>query len=183
VNKDELRKHYEKLLENTETDMLRKVAIKIRKGKTEARTESAQKVLDPVSARDGQDDAKEESTGNSDREEKQGGSGNEVGRQETRATRTEMAIPTADICRRDLEYDVETKAEWTKYLTPKQRATMRIPKEGHPTAAKIPLISRFFKTKVDTIYYCRRMLARLNVEIEIEARAPEAFKQNLSAFV
>jgi hypothetical protein len=49
--------------------------------------------------------------------------------------------------------------------------------------AKISLLGRFFTTKVDTIYYCRRELARLNKEIEIDAKTPGAYLQNLSAFV
>jgi hypothetical protein len=155
VNKDKLRKYYENLLENTETDLLRKVAKQSRKAKPGQRGESRQDAPEVSSKED----------------------------RASHSVRPEMGPPTPAACRRDLEYDLETKAEWTRFLTSKQRETMRIPKDGHTAAAKIPLIGRFFTTKVDTIYYCRRELARLNKEIEIDAKTPDAYPQNLSAFV
>jgi calcium permeable stress-gated cation channel len=96
-------------------------------------------------------------------------------------TLSDAATPA--ICERDLEYDLETKAAWTNYLTPKQRPTMRIPKDKHTAAAKIPLIGRFFSTKVDTIYYCRRELARLNKEIDSDIETSDAYPDNRSAFI
>ncbi|RFU35467.1 hypothetical protein B7463_g885, partial [Scytalidium lignicola] len=155
VKKDKLRKHHETLLENTETDLLRKVAKKGHKAKQHQRGESGQEAPEFPS--------------------KEG--------RASHPARPEMGPPTPATCRRDLEYDLETKAEWTRFLTPKQRKTMRIPKDGHTAVAKIPLIGHFFTSKVDTIYYCRRELARLNKEIEIDARTPDAYPQNLSAFV
>ena len=155
VNKDKLRKYYENLLENTETDLLRNVARQSRKAKPRQRGESRQEAP-------------------------------EIPSKEGRAShpaRPEMGLPTPAACQHDLEYDLETKAAWTRFLTPKQRETMRIPKDGHTAAAKIPLIGRFFTTKVDTIYYCRRELARLNKEIEIDAKTPDAYPRNLSAFI
>jgi len=160
VNKDKLRKYYENLLENTETDLLRKVAKQSRKGKSHQRGESTQEASEQVAA--------------------------EVQSVEGRAShsaRLEMGPPTLAACRRDLEYDLESKAVWTRFLTPKEREIMRIPKNGHTAAAKIPLIGRFFTTKIDTIYYCRRELARLNKEIEIDAKSPDKYPQNLSAFI
>ena len=160
VNKDKLRKHYEDLLENTETDLLRKVAKQSRKIKSRQRGKSTQEaseqVVPEVQSEDGQT---------------------------PHLVRPEMGPPTPAACQRDLEYDLETKAAWTKFLTPKQRKKMRIPNDGHTAAARIPLIGRFFTTKVDTIYYCRRELARLNKEIELDAKTPDAYPQNLSAFV
>ena len=160
VNKDKLRKHYEDLLENTETDLLRKVAKQSRKIKSRQRGKSTQEaseqVVPEVQSEDGQT---------------------------PHLVRPVMGPPTPAACQRDLEYDLETKAAWTKFLTPKQRKTMRIPNDGHTAAARIPLFGRFFTTKVDTIYYCRRELARLNKEIEIDIKTPEAYPQNLSAFV
>ena len=160
VNKDKLRKHYEDLLENTETDLLRKVAKQSRKIKSRQRGKSTQEaseqVVPEVQSEDGQT---------------------------PHLVRPEMGPPTPAACQRDLEYDLETKAAWIKFLTPKQRKTMRIPNDGHTAAARIPLIGRFFTTKVDTIYYCRRELARLNKEIEQDAKTPDAYPQNLSAFV
>jgi hypothetical protein len=160
VNKDKLRKFYENLLENTETDLLRKVAKQSHKAKPHQGGESTQGAPEQVAP--------------------------EVPLKEDRIShpvRPEMGPPTPEACQHDLEYDLETKAAWTRFLTPKQRETMRIPKEGHTTAAKIPLIGRLFSTKVDTIYFCRRELARLNKEIEIDAKTPDAYPQNLSAFV
>jgi hypothetical protein len=160
VNKDKLRKHYEDLLENTETDLLRNVAKQSRKIKSRQRGKSTQEaseqVVPEVQSEDGQT---------------------------PHLVRPVMGPPTPAACQRDLEYDLETKAAWTKFLTPKQRKTMRIPNDGHTAAARIPLFGRFFTTKVDTIYYCRRELARLNKEIEIDIKTPEAYPQNLSAFV
>jgi len=155
VNKDKLRKYYENLLENAETNLLRKVAKRSRK---ENRQEGA---------------APEQVTPDVQLEADQA----------SPSARLVMGPATPSACQRDLEYDVETKAAWTKFLTPKQRERFRIPKDGHATAAKIPLIGRFFTTKVDTIYYCRRELARLNREIEVDAKTPDAYPQNLSAFV
>jgi hypothetical protein len=49
VNKDKLRKYYENLLENTETDLLRKVAKQNRKAKPSQRGESTQEAPNQVS--------------------------------------------------------------------------------------------------------------------------------------
>jgi hypothetical protein len=160
VNKDKLRKYYENLLENTETDLLRKIAKRNRKAKQHQRQEATQEAPEQVAP-----EAKSEES------------------RASHSARLEMGAPSPAICQRDLEYDLETKAAWARFLTPKQRKTMRIPKEGHTAAAKIPLIGRFFTTKVDTIYYCRRELARLNKEIEIDAKTPDAYPHNLSAFI
>jgi len=160
VNKDKLRKYYENLLENAETDLLRKVAKQSRKAKPCQRGESTQEAPEQLAPK--------------------------VQSEEDRTShpaRPKMGPPTSAACHYDLEYDLETKAAWTRYLKPKQRETMRIPKDGHTAAAKTPLIGRFFTTKTDTIYYCRRELARLNKEIEIDAQTPDAYPQNLSAFV
>jgi hypothetical protein len=160
VNKDKLRKHYEDLLENTETDLLRKVAKQSRKVKSRQSGKSTQEAS-----------------------EQMGPEGQSEEGQTSNPARPEMGPPTPATCQRDLEYDLETKAAWTGFLTPKQRKMMRIPKDGHTAAAKIPLVGRLFTTKIDTIYYCRRELARLNKEIELDAKTPDAYPQNLSAFV
>ncbi len=194
VNKDKLRKRYESLLENTETNLLRKVAKQIRKGKPHQREASTQQSPEPALSAEGEngveDEKKEEvALGAGKRtlaEEKAEENGHDVlleGSGGSGTARHDLGPPTPEACHRDLEYDIETKAAWTKFLAPKQRKTMRIPKEGHTAAAKIPLVGRFFTTKIDTIYYCRRELARLNVEIEKDAKNPDAYKQNLSAFV
>ena len=155
VNKDKLRKYYENLLEQTETNLLRKVAKLSRKTKSRQKGEFTQ-------------DDSETATPDV---------------QASYPARPKMGPPTAETCRLDLEYDLKTKAAWTRFLKPKQRETMRIPKDGYRINAKIPLIGRFYTTKMDTIYCCRRELARLNKEIEIEAKKPDEYPQNLSAFV
>ncbi|PMD47920.1 DUF221-domain-containing protein [Hyaloscypha variabilis F] len=161
VNKDKLRKYYENLLENAETNLLRKVAKRSRKDKKEKPHQAGELTEEeqvPAEARPEVDQA-------------------------PLSARPEMGPATLEACQRDLEYDLETKAAWTRFLTPKQRERFRIPKDGHTAAAKIPLIGRFFTTKVDTIYYCRRELARLNREIEVDTKTPDAYPQNFSAFV
>ncbi|RDW86015.1 DUF221-domain-containing protein [Coleophoma crateriformis] len=160
VNKDKLRKYYEDLLENTETDLLRKVAKQSRRKKARQNGTLTQEAPEPVIR---------------GVQPKEGG--------DLSPTRPKLGPPTPEACQHDLEYDLESQAAWTRFLTPKQRKTMRIPKDGHVAAAKIPLIGRFFTTKVDTIYYCRRELARLNKEFDIDVKTPDTYSKNLSAFV
>ncbi|KAG0652349.1 hypothetical protein D0Z07_1431 [Hyphodiscus hymeniophilus] len=160
VNKDKLRRSFEDLLENTETNLLRKVAKQALKTKSRQRREPTQEASEQVVP-----DARSEKG------------------PILHPARPEIGPPTPAACRRDLEYDIETEAAWTKFLSPNQRATMRIARDGHTAAAKIPLISRFFSTKVDTIYFCRRELARLNKEIEMDVKTQDTYSQNLSAFV
>lgn len=160
VRKDQLRKRYEDLLENAETNMLRKIAKQSRKNRSHKKggltsEAPAQAVSEVPSERP----------------------------QASQPAAPATSPPTPPDCQRDLEYDLETKAAWTQFLTPKQRETMRIPKDGHARAAKIPLLGRFFCTKVDTIYYCRRELARLNKEFEADVKTPEAYPRNMTAFV
>jgi hypothetical protein len=159
VNKDKLRKFYETLLENAETDLLRKVIRESRKAQKRGKTESTQASERVTSAVQPNKD------------------------KASPFPRPEMILPTPAACRHDLEHDLQTNAAWARFLTPKHRETMRIPNEGHTAAAKIPLIGRFFTTKVDTIYYCRRELDRLNKEIELDTNATDVYPQNLSAFV
>ncbi|KAL7950211.1 hypothetical protein V8C42DRAFT_309815 [Trichoderma barbatum] len=80
------------------------------------------------------------------------------------------------------EYKVEeeeTQAEWAKYLRKKDRPTHRLPPWGVSWLPGLPLFSR----KVDTIYWCRTELARLNMEIEEDQRHPERFPLMNSAFI
>ncbi|KIV99783.1 uncharacterized protein PV09_08589 [Verruconis gallopava] len=90
---------------------------------------------------------------------------------------------TSAVCARDLEYDITTKATWTEYLEPKHRPTMRIIEKTSPFVARIPFFGIFFRSKVDTIYYCRRELARLNKKLQIELATPEAHPINHTAFI
>ena len=79
------------------------------------------------------------------------------------------------------DYDPNGDGEpaWKTYLSEKDRETMRLPVFGWQWMISLPLIGK----KVDTIDYCRKELARLNVEIEQDQREPEKFPLMNSAFV
>ncbi|KAL4785459.1 hypothetical protein BJX76DRAFT_179370 [Aspergillus varians] len=68
---------------------------------------------------------------------------------------------------------------WKKYIRQKDRATMRLPIFGISWMPSIWLLGK----KVDTIDYCRKELARLNVEIEVDQQHPEKFPLMNSAFI
>ncbi|MCJ1384779.1 hypothetical protein MMC17_007897 [Xylographa soralifera] len=75
--------------------------------------------------------------------------------------------------------DDDDDALWRRYLKPKDRDTMRLPIFGWTWMISLPLIGK----KVDTIYYCRKEIARLNVEIEEDQGNPEKFPLMNSAFI
>ncbi|KAL7938001.1 hypothetical protein V8C35DRAFT_290545 [Trichoderma chlorosporum] len=75
--------------------------------------------------------------------------------------------------------DEETQAEWAKYLKKKDRPTHRLPPWGVSWLPGLPFISQ----KVDTIYWCRTELARLNMEIDEDQQHPERFPLMNSAFI
>ena len=81
----------------------------------------------------------------------------------------------------DEQFDADNGEEpvWKKYLKSEDRDTMRLPIFGWDWMISLPLIGK----KVDTIYYCRREVARLNVEIEKDQSEPEKFPLMNSAFV
>lgn len=79
----------------------------------------------------------------------------------------------------DYEADQDGGAEWEKYLKPKDRPTHRLPVFGVDWLPGLPLITK----KVDTIYWCRKELARLNLEIEEDQKHPERFPPMPSAFI
>lgn len=68
---------------------------------------------------------------------------------------------------------------WKKYIAQKDRDTMRLPIYGCQWMPSLPFIGK----KVDIIYYCRKEVARLNVEIEEDQKQPEKFPLMNSAFV
>lgn len=74
--------------------------------------------------------------------------------------------------------DDET-ALWRTYLKPKDRETMRLPVFSWDWWPSIPLIGK----KVDTIYHCRKELARLNAEIDEDQAHPERYPLMNSAFI
>lgn len=73
----------------------------------------------------------------------------------------------------------DENALWRQYIKPKDRETMRIPLFNKSWWPSLPLIGR----KVDTIYYCRRELARLNAEIADDQAHEERFPLMNSAFI
>ncbi|KAJ5628700.1 hypothetical protein N7490_010928 [Penicillium lividum] len=68
---------------------------------------------------------------------------------------------------------------WKKYIRHKDRKTWRLPWFKWRKWPTIWLIGK----KVDTIDYCRKELARLNLEIEIDQQNPERFPLMNSAFI
>ncbi|KAL2175646.1 uncharacterized protein P884DRAFT_271310 [Thermothelomyces heterothallicus CBS 202.75] len=72
-------------------------------------------------------------------------------------------------------------AEWRKWLKPEERPHHRVHKfAGMPSwLPALPLLGR----KVDTIYWCRAELARLNLEIEEDQQHPERYPVMNSAFI
>ena len=159
VNKDKLRREYEDRLENAETNLIRRVVKQHRKRRKSNAESNEMSAL------------KEGTTKGS--HTVPGPSADEEWCQNT--------IPAG--CENDLQHDLKTKALWSKYVTPGQRAKMRIPQPNHVKAFNLPLVGRFFSLHVDTIYYCRRQLARLNREIEADIEEADHSPQNQSAFI
>ena len=78
------------------------------------------------------------------------------------------------------DYDAnEGEPVWKRYLKAKDRQSMRLPIFGWRWMISLPLVGQ----KVDTIDYCRKEVARLNVEIEQDQGNPERFPLMNSAFV
>lgn len=73
----------------------------------------------------------------------------------------------------------DSEATWRQYLQEKDRDTHRLPIFGWQWMFALPFVGQ----KVDTIYYCRKELARLNVEIEDDQAHPDRFPLMNSAFV
>jgi hypothetical protein len=71
------------------------------------------------------------------------------------------------------------EALWRVYIKPKDRETMRLPLFNVSWWPALPLIGK----KVDTIYHCRKELARLNYEIAEDQAHPERFPLMNSAFI
>ncbi|OCK84370.1 DUF221-domain-containing protein [Lepidopterella palustris CBS 459.81] len=99
-------------------------------------------------------------------------------------------FPLKDKPKSEMEYDYtavfkEESAEddehalWRRYIKPSDRDTMRVPLFNKSWWPSIPLIGK----KVDTIYYCRKELARLNYEISQDQANPEQYPLMNSAFI
>ena len=76
-------------------------------------------------------------------------------------------------------YEDDENALWRKYVKPQDRETMRVPLLDKTWWPSLPLTGK----KVDTIYYCRKELARLNYEIEQDQAHPEKYPLMNSAFI
>ncbi|KAF2005619.1 DUF221-domain-containing protein [Amniculicola lignicola CBS 123094] len=96
----------------------------------------------------------------------------------------------ADMKKQEIKYDHTTAtnedsaeddevAVWRLYIKPKDRETMRVPLFNKSWWPSLPLIGK----KVDTIYYCRKELARLNYEIAEDQANPDRFPLMNSAFI
>ncbi|KAI5208824.1 hypothetical protein AUEXF2481DRAFT_6520 [Aureobasidium subglaciale EXF-2481] len=73
----------------------------------------------------------------------------------------------------------ETEPMWQRYIDPKDRDTLREPIFDKPWWPRLPLMGK----KIDKIYYLRKELARLNVEIEEDQQNVERFPFMNSAFI
>ncbi|KAG6006297.1 hypothetical protein E4U21_007179 [Claviceps maximensis] len=81
----------------------------------------------------------------------------------------------------DVEYniDMDTDAEWAKHIKRRDRPTHHLPLFGVTWLFGLPFVTK----KVDTIYWCRQELARLNLEIEEDQKHPARFPLMTSAFI
>lgn len=73
----------------------------------------------------------------------------------------------------------DTEPVWKMYIRPKDRPTTRISSWWPDWCPVPPLVGK----KVDSIYYWRKELARLNVEIEQDQAHPEKYPLMNSAFI
>ncbi|KAL9603955.1 MAG: hypothetical protein Q9179_002017 [Wetmoreana sp. 5 TL-2023] len=92
------------------------------------------------------------------------------------SSKCEYQYPEA--CSKDYNPE-EGEPVWKRYLKEKDRDTMRLPIFGWQWMISLPFLGQ----KVDTIDYCRKEVARLNVEIEQDQKEPEKFPLMNSAFI
>lgn len=78
-------------------------------------------------------------------------------------------------------YQEQPGPEWEKWVKAKERPHHRLPLFDF-TPGWLPGLPLIHK-KVDTIYWCRQELARLNSEIEEDQKNPERFPVMTSAFI
>ncbi|KAF2740253.1 DUF221-domain-containing protein [Polyplosphaeria fusca] len=97
---------------------------------------------------------------------------------EANQKKEERTYDFSGIFREGYEEDDES-ALWRQYIKPKDRDTMRIPLFNKSWWPSLPLMGK----KVDTIYYCRKELARLNHEIAQDQDNPDQFPLMNSAFI
>ena len=80
---------------------------------------------------------------------------------------------------KDWDEDQDGGPRWGRYLAPKDRETMRVPIFSPTWCPSLPLLGK----KVDRIYYLRRELAKMNLEIEMDQDDVEKFPLMKSAFI
>ncbi|KAF2485701.1 hypothetical protein BDY17DRAFT_247458 [Neohortaea acidophila] len=80
---------------------------------------------------------------------------------------------------KEFDEDQDGDAVWRRYIEPKERETMRLPLFSPSWFPSLPLVGK----QVDRIYWLRRELARLNVEIEMDQSEPEKYPLMNSAFI
>ena len=73
----------------------------------------------------------------------------------------------------------EGQPKWKDHIKENDRETMRLPIFGWHWMPSLPLIGK----KVDTINYCRKEVAQLNLEIEEDQKDPERYPLMNSAFI
>ena len=82
---------------------------------------------------------------------------------------------------KDYKEDIPGGALWEKYIKKSDRPTHRLARFSW-TPSFLPGLP-FISEKVDTIYWCREQLARLNIEIEEDQKHPERYPLMNSAFI
>ena len=78
-----------------------------------------------------------------------------------------------------LDEDQDEEPRWRRYIEPKERETMRVPLFSPTWCPGLPLVGK----KVDRIYWLRRELAKMNLEVEIDQNDVEKFPFMNSAFI
>jgi calcium permeable stress-gated cation channel len=93
----------------------------------------------------------------------------------------EEKLEYPDYYNKDYKEDIPGGALWEKYIKKSDRPMHRLARFSW-TPGFLPGLP-FISEKVDTIYWCREQLARLNVEIEEDQKHPERHPLMNSAFI
>jgi len=83
----------------------------------------------------------------------------------------------------DFKEDEQGEPVWKKYISEKDRETMKISVSGEKSFWDFLNFLPFKGRKVDKIYYLRRQIAKLNVEIEADQARPESYPLMNSVFI
>ncbi|KAK3619202.1 hypothetical protein LTR56_022637 [Elasticomyces elasticus] len=98
-------------------------------------------------------------------------------KQHTAEAKVKEEYPESTV--KDWDEDQDGEPRWRHYIEPKDRDTMRLPAVNQSWFPSLP----FMGQKVDKIYYLRRELARLNLEIEADQNNVEKYPYMNSAFI